>query len=748
MSEQKLSADAIGATRATTKSTGGIASEAPRGGASEHESGVPLPSPAEEQAALRRVATLVAQGAKPEAVFAAVAKEARLLLTADIATIDRFDPGDLVTVVALVGAARESPAIGTATPTAQAGNAARVRATGRSARIDRYSEQINPIGYQAGFRAAASAPIDVGGHLWGAITVASTAEGKPFPPGTEERLAHFTALAALAIANAQAREELEAVADEQAALRRVATLVAEGAPRDEVYAAVTEEIAGRQGADVVALLRYEADGTATVVGGWGVEGIEVPLGERMLVAGAGVAIAVRRARRPAYVQRLEGPPGSAAAWLSGLGIQSGIGSPIVVEDELWGVVVAASRRPEVLPAGSEARIAEFTELVATAIANAEARDVLRHLADEQTALRRVATLVARGVAPEAIFAAVAEEVATVLPGIDLTSIGRYTPEQSVEFVGAWSRMKEADWVGKTVPIGGRNVATLVFETGQPARVDQFEDDGTALSAIGRGRGTLSVAGAPITVEGQVWGMMTVGSAHQDRLPAEIENELAGFIELVATAIANADAQAELTASRARIVASADNERRRIVRDLHDGAQQRLVHTIITLKLARRAQEAGDDRSAGGLMGEALEHAEHANEELRGLVHGIMPSTLTRGGLAAAVAELTAQLRIPVDLEVTSDRLTAEIEANAYFVITEALTNVVKHSGAQSGKVCIQVVDRALKLDVHDNGIGGARPDGSGLRGVADRIVALGGRLEIDSPDRGGTRLSATLPLPD
>ncbi|MBV9050371.1 MAG: hypothetical protein JOY58_19035 [Solirubrobacterales bacterium] len=148
------------------------------------------------------------------------------------------------------------------------------------------------------------------------------------------------------------------------------------------------------------------------------------------------------------------------------------------------------------------------------------------------------------------------------------------------------------------------------------------------------------------------------------------------------------------------------------------------------------------------MGEALEHAEHANEELRGLVHGIMPSTLTRGGLAAAVAELTAQLRIPVDLEVTSDRLTAEIEANAYFVITEALTNVVKHSGAQSGKVGIRVVDRTLKLEVHDNGIGGARPDGSGLRGVADRIVALGGRLEIDSPDRGGTRLSATLPLPD
>jgi signal transduction histidine kinase len=227
----------------------------------------------------------------------------------------------------------------------------------------------------------------------------------------------------------------------------------------------------------------------------------------------------------------------------------------------------------------------------------------------------------------------------------------------------------------------------------------------------------------------------------------VEHELADFTELVATAIANADAQAELTASRARIVASADEARRRIVRDLHDAAQQRLVHTIVTLKLAKRAREANDDQTVGELVEEALGHAEGANTELRELVYGILPGILNRGGLAPSVAELARRLRIPVDVEVSSDRFPTPIEATAYFVIAEALTNVAKHSGAQSAQVRAEVVDHTLKLDVHDDGIGGARREGSGLGGLTDRVVALGGELEVDSPEGGGTRVTATLPLP-
>jgi signal transduction histidine kinase len=239
----------------------------------------------------------------------------------------------------------------------------------------------------------------------------------------------------------------------------------------------------------------------------------------------------------------------------------------------------------------------------------------------------------------------------------------------------------------------------------------------------------------------------VASVHEDRLPLGIEHELAGFTELVATAIANTQAREELAASRARLVASADETRRRIVRDLHDAAQQRLVHTIITLRLAQRAHEAGDGQAAGALVSEALDHAEHANTELRELVYGILPSVLSRGGLSAGVAELTARLRVPVEVEVTRERFPAAVEATAYFVIAEALTNVAKHSGAASADVCAEVVDRTLRVEVRDDGVGGARADGSGLGGLADRVAALGGQLRIESPDGGGTRVTATVPLP-
>ncbi|MBV8573871.1 MAG: GAF domain-containing sensor histidine kinase, partial [Acetobacteraceae bacterium] len=536
------------------------------------------------------------------------------------------------------------------------------------------------------------------------------------------------------------------IADEQAALRRVATLVAEPAPPEKVYAAVAEEIALHQVSDVVALLRYEEDGMATVVGGWAVEGIEVPLGERLMVAGEGVAVRVLQTNRPGYVDDLNGPPGSVAAWLRELGIQSAIGTPIVVESELWGVVAAASRQQLALPARSEAKIAEFTELVATAIANTETREGRRHLANQQAALLRVATLVARGVAPEAIFAAVAEEAAMVLPGVDITSIGRYTPEQSVEFVGAWSRMREGDWVGKTVPIGGRNVATVVFDTGQPARVDQFEDDGSALSAIGRVRGTRSVVGAPITVEGQVWGMMTVGSVHQDRLPAGIENELAGFIELVATAIANAQAQADLAASRARVVASADETRRKIERDLHDGAQQQLVTLTLQLRAVQAVLPPGHelavelDGIAAGLNS--------AIGELRELAAGIHPPVLAAGGLGPAVRTLGRRSPIPVEVDLRTDgRMPEPIEVGAYYVVSEALTNAVKHSRATSVAVDIEAQDDVLRILVQDDGIGGAEfARGSGLLGLRDRVEALSGRIALDSKRGAGTSLSVELPL--
>jgi signal transduction histidine kinase len=199
------------------------------------------------------------------------------------------------------------------------------------------------------------------------------------------------------------------------------------------------------------------------------------------------------------------------------------------------------------------------------------------------------------------------------------------------------------------------------------------------------------------------------------------------------------------ASRARIVAATDDERRRVVRDLHDGAQQRLVHTIITLKLARRAFES-EEADGPALLTEALDHAEQATAELRELAHGILPAVLTGGGLRAGVDALASRMPVPVDNGVSVGRLPAAVEATAYFVVAESLTNVAKHARAKGAAVMARVEDGTLRVQVRDDGVGGARRDGSGLLGLADRLAALDGRLRVKSPTDGGTLIVADIPL--
>jgi signal transduction histidine kinase len=218
-----------------------------------------------------------------------------------------------------------------------------------------------------------------------------------------------------------------------------------------------------------------------------------------------------------------------------------------------------------------------------------------------------------------------------------------------------------------------------------------------------------------------------------------------FAQLLETAIANADSRDQLISSRARVLTAGDDARRRVVRDLHDGAQQRLVHTIITLKLARQAFQ-DDDRKTESLLGEALEQAEQGHRELRELAHGIMPAVLTRGGLRAGVEAVVARLDLPVGVDVPAERLPAEIETSAYFIVTEALTNVVKHAHAERVEITASVEDGMLRVEIRDDGAGGADPAGHGLVGMRDRVTTLGGRLEIESPAGAGTRVVATLPL--
>ena len=344
------------------------------------------------------------------------------------------------------------------------------------------------------------------------------------------------------------------------------------------------------------------------------------------------------------------------------------------------------------------------------------RDQLRMLADEHGALRRLAMAVAHNVPSAEIFAAVADEIAPLL-GADDAAVVRFEPDGMAAIV-AGAQLDDSP------------VITKVFGTGRSARVD----------------GIRSAVASPIVVDGRLWGAL-VASSNREPLPEDSEQRMANFTELVGLVIANAESRAELTASRGRVMAAADEARREIQRDLHDGAQQRLVCTVIALKLARQA--LGDvPAPAAALIDEALAHAEGATRDLRELAHGILPSGLSRGGLRAGIQSLVARIDVTVSVEVTAERLPAPLEATAYFIVAEALTNTVKHAHAGSAQIAAVVDGGVLRLVVRDDGVGGASSDGgSGLLGLRDRVRALNGELRIQSPPGEGTVVAATLPIP-
>jgi signal transduction histidine kinase len=711
---------------------------------------------AEEQAALRRVATLVAGAAPPEAVLTAVAVEVGRLLKVDYTVLVRSDPDDMITVVGTwtsTGAAAPSP-VGRRFELGGRNVSTLVLRKGRPARLDAYADVSGAIGDTGarnwGFRSSVGVPISVEGRPWGLIIVAYT-RAEPLPPDTEARLAGFTELVATAIANAQTRTELRGHAEEQAALRRVATLVARAAPPEEVFAAVAAEVGRLLEVDFTILSRCESDDTQMSVGAWSSDGAAVafPVGTRVRLSGRNVVSLVVQTGRPARIDYYADASGPIADAARGFGFRTAVGVPISVEGRLWGVMAVASGRAEPLPADTEARTAGFTELVATAIANAQARMELRGYAEEQAALRRVATLVARAAPPEEVFAAVAAEVGRLLE-VDYTGLGRYEPDGAVTFVGMWGSAGAALPVpsGTRVDLGGRNATTLVFQTGRPARDDVADFTGPVVD-LGREVGIRTSVGVPINVEGRLWGVVTV-SSRRSALPADTEARLAGFTELIATALANAEAQAALTASRARIVAAADTARRRIERDLHDGAQQRVVSLALQLRSAVRASPlpgAGELATQMGLVADGLTGV---LDELREIARGLHPAALADGGLRPALKALARRSAVPVRLDVGVDgRLPEPIELAAYYVVSEALTNTAKHASASATAIDVEVAADGgmLRVCVRDDGDGGADlARGSGLVGLTDRVEALGGRLAVHSPPGAGTHLQVALPL--
>ena len=705
---------------------------------------------AEEQAALRRVATLVARRVAPPGVFAAVAREVGLLLGADAAHMGRYEPDETAIAVAAWSAAGDHVPVGSRVDLEGESVAGLVFRTGRPARMRDYERASGPgaaLGRQRGVRSSVGAPIIVDQSLWG-VLIASSKRGGWLPADAESRIADFTELSATAIADAESRAELARLAEEQAALRRVATLVARSGRPEEVFAAVGEEVGRLLDADLAGMGRYGSDDTVTVLATWAAEGEHPLVPGPWPLAGGDVASMVSRTGGPVRIHDYDGVPGPVAAFVrEELGIVSSVGSPILVEGRLWGLLFIHSRQNPQLPHDTEARLTNFTELVATAIANAESRTGLARLAQEQTALRRVATLVAHGAPPDVLFAAVVEEVGRVLAVEDMgMGMARFESDDTMTTVAISSGLGDRFPVGGRWPLGGKNVSTIVAETGRSARIDDYDDASGRLGVAMRDRGLRSSVGAPVVVEGRVWGVLTATSTDQP-LPADTEARLVSFTELVATAIANAESRADLAASRARIVAATDETRRRIERDLHDGTQQRLVTLGLELRAAK-AKVPPDLSELGVELARIGEGLRSATEELRELSRGIHPAVLSEGGLAPALRALCRRSAVPVELDLHDGRrLPEQVEVAAYYVVSEALTNAAKHARPSMVSVALETDDATLQLAIRDDGVGGADPSqGSGLVGLSDRIEALGGTLQVSSPAGNGTTLLIDVPL--
>jgi signal transduction histidine kinase len=449
-----------------------------------------------------------------------------------------------------------------------------------------------------------------------------------------------------------------------------------------------------------------------------------------------------RTGRPARFEHYTGIPGTIADACRRIGFQAGVGAPIVVDGELWGLVGAGADPGRSLPADAERRLSQFTALAATAISNSQAREDLRGLADVQAALRRVAMLVAEGATPADVFAAVAREVARVLK-LPMAGMYRYEPDDTVTVVGA--RGGHAFQPGTNWPLDGPSLASLVRRTGRPGTIDDYtEVPGTIGEAAARS-GIMAGVGAPIVVDGELWGIVGAGAEQGELVPPDAERRLSEFTALVAAAISNMQAREELLASRVRIVEAADEQRRRVVRDLHDGAQERMIHAIFALQRAHDRDDAPPD--VRSLVEEGVTHVRSAIRELRELAHGIHPEILTQQGLAAAVQPLADRAPLPVDIDIPEERYPTPVESAAYFVAAEALTNVAKYARASTARITGTRTPAGLSLVVEDDGIGGAkRMAGRGLAGLGDRLAALHGALTVDSPPRGGTRIRAEIPL--
>ena len=537
--------------------------------------------------------------------------------------------------------------------------------------------------------------------------------------------------------------------EEQAALKRVAVTVATESAAERVFDVVTEEVARLLGADAANLVSLgPRPEEGVIVGKWSEPGVQIPGNGTVIVIARGSAIdRVARTGSPARLSTDDpGVPSELHERLVELGVTSLVAAPIVVSGEIWGALVVSVTRDLQLAPNTEERLGQFASLVAVAIANTQAREELATLADEQAALSRVAVAVATEEQPERLFTVVSEEIGRLFDA-DAGAVVRYADDlDGAVIVGAWQRVGQIDMpLGVRLPFEGGAVAR-VAQTGRTARIDLDAEPSDLRERMLAAKVSSGVA-APIVVSGRLWGATSLSNGGDlGSFPPGVETRLEKFTSLVAVALANAEAREQLTASRARIVQAGDAERRRLERNLHDGAQQRLVSLALRLRIAE-SRLADDPAAAAVLLAEASDELARGLEELRELARGIHPAILTDHGLTPAVEALALRATFPVEVNgLPPERLSEPIEAAAFYVVSESLANVAKYASASQARVDLARDDGVLVVEVSDDGVGGADADkGSGLRGLSDRVEALGGRLRVSSEPGRGTTVRAELP---
>lgn len=533
--------------------------------------------------------------------------------------------------------------------------------------------------------------------------------------------------------------ELQRLVEEQTALRKVATLVAAGGNDTELTSAIAEEIARLFGAQRVSAIRWDGD-TIRVIGEWSAHTGELLTGRAYPFGGDTITGRVVRTGKAARIESADDLQTELGRerWRE-FGLQASIGAPIVVDRKLWGVIVASRTKPnDPFPPGAEQQLADFATLVAHAIANSLARREVAALAEEQAALRRTATLVAGGRPPEEVLDAATREAAAIFGAEGVYLVRWEGVLDEVAITGGWT---DARVTSLELPLlyhpspGGPTLTVL--ETGFAARGEESSPE----------LGQRCVIAAPVIIQANLLGACVAVRDVSNPFDTGMELRLRSFGDLLAQSMANAQAQEEMRASRARIVQAADDARRKLERNLHDGAQQRLVAVSLSLRVAL-AKFAETPDAALAILHGASEELTLAIDELRELARGIHPTTLTEGGLGPALDLLAKRAPVPVTVANELDeRLPPPVEAAAYFVVAESMTNVAKYADASRIEVRLSRRNGRAYVEVVDDGVGGADLEsGSGLRGLADRVEALDGRFGVESAHAAGTRIWAEIPL--